>query len=216
MAVVTSVGPEVEQFKRPFNWGVLIVGDPSAKAVPELPPGETLSHSSELIVIPVRHAQDIDDFDGPPFEVEVTCRRRTAGFATGQHHALLHLSSGDLGVGDVNRETVLHPGPGWWWVTITMRPEVHAESVDIEFSKAEGCPACRWPGLMEEPWAGNSPSQEICPSCGTQFGYDDAIGLSEPGSLFRRHEELREAWVNGGMNWWSDSREPPEGWNPGE
>jgi hypothetical protein len=51
---------------------------------------------------------------------------------------------------------------------------------------------------------GSGPSDEICPCCGIQFGYDDASG---------RHEEVYEAWrrqwMDSGMKWWS-KREKPE------
>jgi len=64
------------------------------------------------------------------------------------------------------------------------------------------CPVCGYP----EP---ESPAydavlgnwyQEICPSCGTQFGYDDAG---------RGHSELRARWIAGGAKWWSRRCEPP-------
>src|SRR2546421_398332 len=35
------------------------------------------------------------------------------------------------------------------------------------------CPACGY-ALGFAPWDGESPSDEICPCCGIQFGYDDA------------------------------------------
>ena len=45
----------------------------------------------------------------------------------------------------------------------------------------------------------------ICPSCGTEFGYDDAG---------RTHAELREQWIRTGLTWWSPVDPKPEGWNP--
>jgi len=44
----------------------------------------------------------------------------------------------------------------------------------------------------------------ICPSCGTEFGYDDAA-LS--------HEELRAEWLEEGASWWSPAQPPPPGWD---
>ena len=44
-------------------------------------------------------------------------------------------------------------------------------------SKSCYCPACGFP-LEFEPWANGSPSDEICPCCGIQFGYDDAAELA--------------------------------------
>jgi len=45
----------------------------------------------------------------------------------------------------------------------------------------------------------------ICPSCGTEFGYDDAG---------RSHTALRTAWLKSGTPWWSPVSQPPEGWDP--
>lgn len=212
---MTSVEPEEERFKRPFNWGVLILGDPAAQAVPELSRGQAIDQSSELIVVAVRHAQDTEDAEGAPFEVEITCRQRSAGFAASGYHALIRLPSGAMSIGDAEHESVVRLGPGWWWVTITLSPPVHAETVDIELSRAEACPVCAWPGLMEEAWSQASPSHEICPSCGTEFGYDDAVGFTDRDALAARHGALRQSWKLGGREWWSDSRKPPDGWQAG-
>lgn len=62
------------------------------------------------------------------------------------------------------------------------------------------CPVCRYHGLRDFPYH----SYEICPCCGTEFGYDD-VGQT--------HKELREAWVGGGKVWWSKHRPPPDGWD---
>lgn len=45
----------------------------------------------------------------------------------------------------------------------------------------------------------------ICPSCGTEFGYDDAG---------RTHTELRAVWLRGGAHWWSPVDRAPAGWDP--
>jgi hypothetical protein len=60
------------------------------------------------------------------------------------------------------------------------------------------CPVCFYPALEDpvEP-------DEICPSCGTHFGYDD----------FRRsHAELRNRWIRNGANWWSRYETEPPKW----
>jgi hypothetical protein len=75
------------------------------------------------------------------------------------------------------------------------------------------CPVCGYPDLDEPPWTNNSPSDEICPSCGTQFGYDDATG----GDAARQqavYRELRERWKAAGCPWFSRGRSQPQGWNP--
>ena len=74
------------------------------------------------------------------------------------------------------------------------------------------CPVCGYGGLTEEAWTDGNPSDEICPSCGTQFGYDDAAGA--PGDSRRAaHRRLRERWVASGCSW-SSRRPVPEGWDP--
>jgi len=50
------------------------------------------------------------------------------------------------------------------------------------------CPVCGYV-LQFIPWDGLSASDEICPSCGIQFGYDDAAG----GNVQAR-EEIYKRW----------------------
>jgi hypothetical protein len=75
------------------------------------------------------------------------------------------------------------------------------------------CPACGYDNLLEIPWSDSGPSDEICPSCGIQFGYDDAAG----GNLLHRqaiYVAWRERWQDQGMQWYSSSRPKPPGWDP--
>ncbi|ACK70939.1 conserved hypothetical protein [Gloeothece citriformis PCC 7424] len=69
------------------------------------------------------------------------------------------------------------------------------------------CPVCGYKGLEAPPYESGSPSFEICPSCGTEFGYDDAE---------TDHATLRHVWIEAGAKWWSSSTCPPPGWNPYE
>jgi hypothetical protein len=75
------------------------------------------------------------------------------------------------------------------------------------------CPVCGFDlGFM--PWEGTSSSDEICPSCGIQFGYDDAAG----GDIVKRREiyrEWRARWIMRGKEW-SSVIPPPPGWDPDE
>jgi len=73
------------------------------------------------------------------------------------------------------------------------------------------CPACGT-DLDFEPWKGDSASDEICPCCGIQFGYDDAAG----GDPLRRptiYRQWRERWLASGAQWFSVSRPPPPSWD---
>jgi rubredoxin len=75
------------------------------------------------------------------------------------------------------------------------------------------CPVCGYPNLSEPPWSNGSPSDEICPSCGTHFGYDDAAGgdAAKREEIYRRR---RDEWRSAGSRWFSVGRPPPPGWDP--
>lgn len=67
------------------------------------------------------------------------------------------------------------------------------------------CPVCGYPSLEEPSYdETGSPSYEICPSCGTEFGYHDAM---------RSHAELRAIWREAGYPW-RDAEPPPKDWDP--
>lgn len=61
------------------------------------------------------------------------------------------------------------------------------------------CPVCGFDGLDEPPSHFN-----ICPSCGTEFGYHDAR---------RSHDVLREQWIERGARWHSRAVAPPVNWD---
>ena len=73
------------------------------------------------------------------------------------------------------------------------------------------CPVCGM-HLDSAAWTDGLASFDICPCCGTQFGYDDCCGGD---AAVRRawYRQARKAWVAGGMRWWS-SHKPPAGWDP--
>jgi hypothetical protein len=61
------------------------------------------------------------------------------------------------------------------------------------------CPVCAYPSLQSPP-----ENFSICPSCGTEFGFDDA-GKS--------HEELRRQWITDGLQWFNDLVPRPLNWD---
>ena len=76
------------------------------------------------------------------------------------------------------------------------------------------CPVCGY-GMYDAPWKGELPSDNICPCCGIQFGYDDFAG----GNAAMRNEvydSWRRKWIDGGLKWWSISTPPPYNWNANE
>lgn len=61
------------------------------------------------------------------------------------------------------------------------------------------CPVCGYLDLPERP-----EDHEICPCCGTHFGYDD---------LRFSHDELRRNWLAQGGRWFDYATQRPEGWS---
>lgn len=64
------------------------------------------------------------------------------------------------------------------------------------------CPVCAFGELTEGPANFN-----VCPCCGTEFGYTDA-------SI--DHHHLRMRWIQNGAQWFASSEEwpCPQDWNP--
>ena len=63
------------------------------------------------------------------------------------------------------------------------------------------CPVCGYNQLRYPPR-----NENICPSCYTEFGYDDAT---------KTHDELRAEWLANGAHWEGmNVMPPPAGWNP--
>lgn len=74
------------------------------------------------------------------------------------------------------------------------------------------CPVCGY-RLGFAPWNGASASDEICPCCFIQFGYDD--GSAEDENLRAQvYTEWRKRWIAEGMRWNSKGRKPPHEWDP--
>jgi hypothetical protein len=72
-------------------------------------------------------------------------------------------------------------------------------------SKTFCCPVCGFAGLSEPPYDEKGcASFDICPSCGTEFGYDDAT---------KSHAELRRLWLAAGAPWKSQTTSQPPNWD---
>jgi len=68
------------------------------------------------------------------------------------------------------------------------------------------CPVCGYEHLDEPPYDEHGCSSfEICPCCGSEFGYDDHSAT---------HDALRQKWKLSGMKWWSSVIVPPTNWDP--
>jgi hypothetical protein len=75
------------------------------------------------------------------------------------------------------------------------------------------CPVCGYPALTATPWDDDVASDEICPSCGTHFGYDDVAG-GDSARRIRIWRERRDAWKSNGLRWFSKGVPQPPNWNP--
>lgn len=67
------------------------------------------------------------------------------------------------------------------------------------------CPVCNYPKLDEPPYLDGVATFVICPSCGTEFGYDD---------VSKTFEQLRKQWKDAGCPWWDGGQVKPEDWEP--
>jgi hypothetical protein len=66
-------------------------------------------------------------------------------------------------------------------------------------------PGCGYANLAEPPYdKTGGASFEICPSCGTEFGYHDAS---------KSHAELRKLWLAAGATWRSRAEVSPPDWS---
>jgi hypothetical protein len=68
------------------------------------------------------------------------------------------------------------------------------------------CHVCGYPDLDYAPWGedGQSPSFDICPCCGVEFGYEDATDIAK--------KIFRENWISSGAEWF-DPKIKPAYWN---
>ena len=99
------------------------------------------------------------------------------------------------------------PGPR---ITSASNREIHQQYLEAAINQNYICPVCGYPELREEPHGVKSgASDEICPSCGFQFGFsDDSQGFT--------YEQWRKKWVENGMIWQSKGRQQPFAWDPVE
>ena len=63
------------------------------------------------------------------------------------------------------------------------------------------CPVCGYAEMSDPVEEGN-----ICPCCGTEFGYDDDLGVT--------YQQLRQLWIDHGCPWFSNSTRMPSNWEP--
>lgn len=120
--------------RQPFHWGIVVISDSeSGGLIPDVDPEKTVSANENGIVALIRHAQDIDSFDGEFdwAEAEVLVRllteaERPLPDRRELFRGRLKTPTGRISVGDADGE-VVHPAhPGWNEVVVTVAPDVNA------------------------------------------------------------------------------------------
>lgn len=76
------------------------------------------------------------------------------------------------------------------------------------------CPVCGYDGLAEPPWHNDVPSDDISPSCGSQFGHHGVTG--HHAGRERIYVRLRRDRIAKGTQWHAVGESPPARWGPVE
>jgi hypothetical protein len=130
------------RIKRPFGWGVVVVLDRNAQAVPEIDCDSIITATADGLVILVHHAQDVE-LDGfheddviPLAEVEVRVHVGQRAPNPVDFTGSVSVASGTLAIGDADEEVPLSVGPGPWEVQVACTPRDHADEVEIWLYRA--------------------------------------------------------------------------------
>ena len=129
------------QVARAFNWGILFVGDSVDPGLNEIALGSDIAVGRSCVVIPVRHAQDVDlddvdaDEAAKPFEVLLSVRPGSLVDTVGPRsfEAVISVPSGELAIGDADGERLVAVRPGDVRLRVSASPDVHAEHVEITY-----------------------------------------------------------------------------------
>ena len=129
------------QVARAFNWGILFVGDSVDSGLSEIAVGRDITVGRSCVVIPVRHAQDVDldDVDADeavkPFEVVLSVRPGAFADTVGPRsfEAVIAVPSGELAIGDADGERLVAVCPGDVRLRVSASPDVHAEHLEITY-----------------------------------------------------------------------------------
>ena len=114
--------------RRPFHWGIVVVADSeSGGLIPDVDPETAVSSNEHGIVILIRHAQDIESFEGEfewaEAEVLVRLLAQQEAHSDGRREVFrgrLATPSGRISIGDV-----VHPAhKGWNKVIVSVASDV--------------------------------------------------------------------------------------------
>ncbi|MCP4960887.1 MAG: hypothetical protein GY925_16675 [Actinomycetia bacterium] len=121
---------------RPFNWGVLIVGDSTDLDLPSVGHDRTIGVGRRSIVIPVRHAQDIPSTDDRPFAVSISCDWVEARPSGPAFETVIDVRSGELLIGDADSSEKIRLERGSYRLFVVIHPDRHAEQVTVGIGNA--------------------------------------------------------------------------------
>jgi hypothetical protein len=134
--VAGDADPSVQRFRRAFHWGALVIMDASSTDVPTQPAESGVATTDAGLMVPVRHAQDVD-YEGvgpdeavPPFEVEVEVRAGPPNGPVSTEHTV-RITSGALTIGDADDEIRVAVEPGGVRIAVYLDDLRHAERVRI-------------------------------------------------------------------------------------
>jgi hypothetical protein len=134
VACLTMQPLATANIRRPFHWGIVVVSDvESGGLIPDVDPERAVSANENGIVALIRHAQDIDSFEGEFdwAEAEVLVRLLTEAEPPSPDRrevfrGRLKTPTGRISVGDADGE-VVHPAHhGWNEVVVTVASDVNA------------------------------------------------------------------------------------------
>jgi len=163
------------RIQRPFHWGLaVLVGEDWTGEYPEVDPDTAVTASDRVLLVPVIHAQDSDEFEGEYLkfaQAEVVVRRWESAPPSLSplqevYRGHLVLPAGILTIGDADE-----------WVTVPVSADVN----EVWVSYDEG--ASR-DGSPERVWVDLAPASETTPTPEV----DDALDTPED----ERHEAPSE------------------------
>lgn len=135
--------------RRPFHWGIVIIADAESRSqLPDLDPEKAVTSNEHGIVALIRHAQDIDLFEGEFdwAEAQVLVRLLTQAEPPSADRrevfrGRLMIANGRISVGDADGE-VVHPAhEGWNELIVTVASDVAVSDLSPEELRVDLVPA---------------------------------------------------------------------------
>jgi hypothetical protein len=123
--------------RRPFHWGIVVIAPDGNAQIPEVASDTLVSSNGQGLVILVRHAQDVESFDGDFdwAEAEITVRLLVEPQAATPDRevfrGVINVPDGRLAVGDADGDVIVPAHHGANLVVVTIEPSQPALSPDV-------------------------------------------------------------------------------------